>query len=328
MDDRVASLIFMPKIIILVAAGCAIVLCGWAVAMAGDGTTAPANNEAKIKVLIVDGVSNHNWKLNTKLLRGLLEPSGLFEVAVSTSPPTAASGGWDLWRPRFSDYDVVLQTYNDIHGGPPWPDPVKKDFVSFVKNGGGVFIYHSANNAFPDWPEYNDIIGLGWRKASYGTALRMSADGSITRLPPGQGRGTGHAPRSDVVVHQLGDHPIHQGLPPAWKSPMLEVYFDARGPAENVQVISYGKDPKYGDYWPIEWVVSYGEGRVYCSSFGHVWSDESETHQPIDLLAADEQTLIPRAIQWLAKRQITVSVPADFPTPDKTSVREPIPLSN
>jgi hypothetical protein len=305
----------------------AVLLSGGSLGFAGETTTAPADSGKKIRVLIIDGVSNHNWKLNTRLLRGILEPGGLFDVAVSTSPPTATSPGWDAWRPKFGDYDVVLQTYNDIHGGPPWPEEVKTQFVSFVNNGGGVFIYHSANNAFADWAQYNDIIGLGWRNVSYGTALQMSADGSITPLPPGQGRGTGHAARADVVVHQLNDHPIHQGFPPAWKSPMLEVYFDARGPAKNLQVISYGKDPRFGDYWPIEWVVTYGKGRVYCSSLGHVWSDENETHQPVDLLAADEQTLIPRAIEWLAGRPITVPVPSDFPTAEKTSIRQNIPLA-
>jgi type 1 glutamine amidotransferase len=304
------------------------------VTFAADPATVPASQAAtsqpdssRIKLLIVDGVSNHNWKLNTKLLVGLFEPMGLFDIAVSTSPPTAKDAGWDTWRPDFSKYDVVLQTYNDINGGPPWPDDVKKSFVSFVQNGGGVFIYHSANNAFANWPEYNDIIGLGWRPVSYGTALQMSADGQITRLPPGQGRATSHAPRSDVLVHTLGDHPIHQGLPKTWLTPMLEVYYDARGPANNVQVISYGQDPRYKDYWPLEWTVAYGKGRVYASSFGHVWSDETEINQPVDLLAADEQTLIPRAIQWLARRPITVEVPRDFPTADKTSVRANIPLA-
>ena len=285
-----------------------------------------AGGTGKIRVLIVDGFSNHNWKLNTKLLRGILEPTGLFDVAVSTSPPTAASPGWDVWRPKFSDFDVVLQTYNNLNGGPKWPEDVKHAFVDFVRNGGGVFIYHSANNAFADWPEYNDIIGLGWRPVSYGTALRMSADGAITRLPPGQGRATRHAPRADVLVHTLGNHPIHQGFPPVWKTPLLEVYYDARGPANNVDVISYGQDPRFKDYWPLEWTVTYGQGRVYASSFGHVWSDETEVKQPVDLLAADEQTLILRALQWLAKRPITVPVPKDFPTADKTSIRANIPL--
>jgi type 1 glutamine amidotransferase len=311
---------------------CLVILLAAPATFAADPVTMPASDSGgssgRIKVLIVDGVSNHNWKLNTKLLRGLLEPTGLFDVGVSTSPPTAASPGWDNWRPKFSDYDVVIQTYNDIQRGPPWPEEVKGAFVDFVKNGGGVFVYHSGNNAFAKWPEYNDIIGLGWRAVTYGTALKMSADGTITPQGPGEGRATSHAPRADVLVHTLGDHPIHQGMPAVWKTPMLEVYYDARGPAKNVQVISYGQDPRFKDYWPLEWTVTYGKGRVYASSFGHVWSDEDEVKQPVDLLAADEQVLIMRAIQWLAKRPITIPVPADFPTAQKTSIRGSIPAPN
>jgi hypothetical protein len=286
--------------------------------------TAPA---PQIRVLILDGFSNHNWKLNTKLLRGLLEPTGLFDVTVSTAPPTANAPGWDKWRPDFSQADVVIQTCNDINGGPQWPAPVQTAFVDFVKKGGGALIYHSGNNAFPDWPEYNDIIGIGWRKATYGTALQMAADGTITKLPPGTGKATTHANRADVVVHTLGDHPIHAGMPATWKTPLLEVYTYARGPAANIEVISYGEDPRAkGTYWPLEWTVTYGQGRVYSSSFGHVWSDESETKQPVDLLAADEQTIIMRTLQWLAKRPITVPVPKDFPTAEKVSLRGNIVL--
>src|SRR5262245_51667144 len=75
----------------------------------------PAGNEP-VKVLLLDGFSNHNWQLNTALIRGILEPTGLFAVTVSTSPPKADSPGWDEWRPKFSDYDVVIQTCNDIGG--------------------------------------------------------------------------------------------------------------------------------------------------------------------------------------------------------------------
>jgi type 1 glutamine amidotransferase len=235
---------------------------------------------------------------------------------------------WEKWNPDLASADVVIQTCNDIsqRPAPKWPEPAKTAFVDFVKNGGGVLIFHSGNNAFPDWKEYNDIIGLGWRAQSFGTALRMNEAGDITRLAPGQGRATGHAPRADVLVHQLGEHPIHAGMPRTWMSPMLEVYYHARGPAENVQVLSYGLDPRYKEYWPLEWVVTFGKGRVYASSFGHVWSDESETRQPVDLLEVDEQLLIQRALQWLAGKPVTVPIPQDFPTAEKTSLSEPIAL--
>lgn len=282
------------------------------------GETGGGGAPSKIKVLIVDGFSNHDWKQNTRLLRGVLEPTGLFELSVSTSPPTATAPGWDAWRPRFSDHDVVLQTCNDINRGPRWPADVRQSFAEFVRRGGGVMIYHSAQNAFADWPEYNEIIALGWRPASYGTALRVMEEGEIVRIPPGEGRATGHGAREAVLVRRRGEHPIHAGFPRAWKSPGLEVYYHARGPAANVDVISYGQDPRFKEFWPVEWTVTYGEGRVYVSTFGHVWAGDV---QPESLRAADVQTIVPRALQWLAKRPVTVPVPADFPTEENVSVR-------
>src|SRR5476649_850700 len=92
---------------------------------AGLQLAAPAAETNKIKVLIVDGFSNHDWKQTTALLRGILEPTGWFEVSVSTTPPTNGAREWATWRPKFTDYDVVIQTYNDLNGGTMWPEEVK-----------------------------------------------------------------------------------------------------------------------------------------------------------------------------------------------------------
>jgi len=284
--------------------------------------TAGKKSSGKIKVLIVDGYSNHEWKYNTALLRGILEPTGLFDVTVSTTPPPAATNGWDAWRPRFKDYDVVIQTCNDINrAGPSWPNTVQEDFANYVRDGGGVYIYHSAQNAFAKWPEYNEIIGLGWRPKTYGTAISIGDDGAIVTHPPGEGMATSHAPNSNVVVHLLGEHPIHEGVPKTWLTPHLEVYYFARGPATNVQVLSYGRDPRGGLNWPVEWTVKYGKGRVYIATFGHVWRGDV---QPESLRCAGVQTMMVRALQWLANRPVTFPVPPDFPTADTTSIRPEI----
>jgi len=37
--------------------------------------------------------------------------------------------------------------------------------------------------------------------------------------------------------------------------------------------------------------------------------------------AADVQTIIVRAVQWLARRPVTYPVPPDFPTDKATSIR-------
>jgi hypothetical protein len=290
---------------------------------------APAKSAAKISVLIVDGFSNHDWQKTTALLKAILEPTGLFTVAVSTCPPTATSPGTDIWRPAFKAYDAVTQNCNDIsRSGPAWPKPVQADFEDYVRNGGGVYIFHSAQNAFASWPAYNDIIGLGWRPITYGTAIQVGADGKLIRLPPGQGHATSHAPNGDVVVHLLVDHPIHQGMPKEWKTPHLEVYFDARGPAENVEVLSYARDPRFGDNWPVEWTVAFGQGRVYVATFGHVWRPGPNDNDPDSeaMRCAGVQTTIVRALQWLAGRPVTFPVPPDFPTAAQTSIRPKIPL--
>jgi type 1 glutamine amidotransferase len=279
--------------------------------------------EPPIRVLIVDGYSNHDWKLTTALIRGMLAPTGLFQVDVSTAPPTRDAPGWDVWRPKFAGYDVVVQTCNDLNGGPPWPRAVREDFEAYVRNGGGLYVWHSGNNAFPDWPAYNEMIGLGWRKKDFGDAIAIEADGKLQRIAAGEGRDTGHGNRLDTVVKRLGDHPIHAGLPRAWLTPDIEVYYYARGPAKNLEVLSYGFDPRTQMNWPLEWTVAYGQGRVYTSTFGHVWKGDT---QPARMRCAGLQTVVVRALQWLARRPADFPVPPDFPTVDKTSVRGEIPL--
>ena len=69
----------------------------------------------KIKVLIVDGQNNHNWKMTTPVLRQIIEEPGLFTVEVSTAP----AKGTETWQPKFSDYDVLISNYN----GEPWSAP-------------------------------------------------------------------------------------------------------------------------------------------------------------------------------------------------------------
>ena len=303
-------LVFARLLIVLIVCVCAPPLAAKA---------APA-----IRVLIVDGFSNHDWQLTTRSIRAILEPTGLFSVAVTTAPPSAASPGWDAWRPDFAAYDVVIQTCNDINGGPMWPAPVRAEFETFVRRGGGVYVWHSGNNAFPDWPAYNDIIGIGWRKKEFGYAIAVTDDGRIERIAPGEGQDTGHGDRFDALVQRRGEHPVHRGLPRAWRAADIEVYYHVRGPAKNVDVLSYAREPHTGRNWPIEWTVRYGRGRVYTSTLGHVWKGDVN---PVTVRDAGVQTILVRALQWLAKRDVSYPVPADFPTAAATSIRSELATS-
>jgi type 1 glutamine amidotransferase len=272
----------------------------------------------KIEVLIVDGFSNHNWQQNTKLVKTILENSGLFRVSISTSPSEPGDPGWNSWRPKFEGFDVVIQTSNNIRNKDiRWPDEVEKALEAYVKSGGGLYVLHSANNAFAEWHEYNLMIGLGWRSPEEGVALQVMENGQIKEIPVGEGKKTYHGPRNDEVIYILNDHPINRGFPKSWLTPNMELYKYARGPAKNLTVLSYAKDDETNINWPAEWTVDYGKGRVYNSSLGHLWKGET---YPDSYKCVGFQTTLIRATEWLATGFTSYEVPPNFPTESEISL--------
>ncbi len=98
----------------------------------------------------------------------------------------------------------------------------------------------------------------------------------------------------------------------------IEVYGYARGPAEGVTVIAYAKEEQTGLQFPIEWTVQYGKGRVFVSTYGHVWTGDPD---PKGMHCAAFQTIMIRALKWLAGRDPGRCRPPDFPAPDRISLR-------
>ena len=278
-----------------------------------------AASPQKIRLLIVEGVSNHHWQHRLALVQDILARDGSFEVDVSVTPADPSDPGWANWRPEFSKYDAVLSGYNNLGGKAPWPAEVQRAFEQYVRRGGGFYVYHEANNSFAEWPEYNRMIGLGWRDKHFGNAIAVRPDESLQTIPAGVGDDTWHGPRSDVVVHRLGEHPIHAGLPRTWKAADIEVYQYTRGPAENMTVLAYASDGATALQFPIEWTVQYGRGRVFVSTYGHVWADQKN---PEGMRCAAFQTIMVRALKWLAKRDPGSMAPADFPGAAAVSLRQ------
>src|SRR4051812_11721810 len=127
----------------------------------------PALAAAPLKVLLVTGQSNryHDWTKSAPLVKSHLEQTKLFVVDQVTTPPH----GGDLsgFSPKFSDYAAVVVIYE----GDEWPAATKQAFVDYMKNGGGLVSIHDTDNAFPFWPEWNEMIAVG--------GWGFKADGSI-----------------------------------------------------------------------------------------------------------------------------------------------------
>ena len=272
---------------------------------------------ADVRVLIVDGFSNHSVEKTTQKIQSILESDTSFNVSVSTMPPVNTDE-WQNWNPNFADYDVIIQTCNNIFKPDiVWPETVKTDLEVYVRGGGGLYVYHSANNAFAEWPEYNEMIGMGWRAVDYGKAIQI-IDEQVVEIPAGVGKKTHHGPRVDAVFNRLGDHPVHAGLPRSWKSADVEIYAYTRGPVENLTVLSYAREPVNDMDFPTEWVVEYGAGRTYTSTYGHYWKNQDD---PPGVRDVAFQTLMMRALQWLAQKPVNQNVPANFPTRDTVSLQ-------
>ena len=271
-----------------------------------------------LTVLIVDGFSNHDWKQTTAVTKWILEGSGLFRVSVSTIPSDSIQRS--QWAPKFSDYDVVVQNTNNIQDTTlRWPIRAERSLEKYVRAGGGLYILHSANNAFSHWKEYDKMIGLGWRRATAGYALEIDAKKNILRIPPGSGMGTGHGDRFNALITILNRHPINEQYPEEWQTANTEVYHFPRGPAVNLTVLSYAFDSTGTQrMWPVEWIVRYDKGRVYNSSMGHLW--QGETYPPA-YRCVGYQTTVVRAAEWLATGKVTYPIPPNFPTRSAPSLR-------
>lgn len=279
---------------------------------------AVAQESHRIRALIVDGQNNHDWRKTTPLIKASLEGCGRFQVDVATSPDK----GRDMaaFRPKFSNYDVVVSNYN----GQAWSSETNNDFEKFVHDGGGFVSVHAADNSFPEWPAYNRMIGVGgWggRNEKSGPYVRWR-DGKFARDVQA-GRGGSHGKRhAFTVVVRDSSHPITAGLPMTWKQAEDELYAELRGPAENMQVLATAMSEKStggtGEHEPILMAIPFGKGRVFHTTLGH------------DVTAMNGiafQVTLQRGAEWCATGKVTLpGVTAEELTSDKPAMRDPTKL--
>jgi hypothetical protein len=274
----------------------------------------------KTRVVIIDGQNNHNWRETTPFLKKVLEETGRFQVAVSTSPQPPGQEPKPAphqvaFPPALDHYDVVLSNYNDANRK-PWPPELQKSLETNLQSGKvGLVIVHAANNAFESWTEFNRMIGMGWRRNTFGDRLILDASGKEVRVPKGEGPGAGHGPRHAFpITVRDADHPVTKGMPREWMHARDELYQGMRGPIENVHLLATAYADKgqrgTGEHEPMIWTVSYGKGRVFHTPMGH----DLEAMHCIGFIAT-----LQRGTEWAATGTVTLPLPANFPSATKTS---------
>ncbi|WP_346864464.1 ThuA domain-containing protein [uncultured Draconibacterium sp.] len=300
-----------------------------------------SNTEAKkIKVLIVDGQNNHQvWPKSTIMMKQYLEETGLFKVDVDRTiftwnaerekaflPLAGVGETQDLkepktdpdFAPNFKKYDVVISNFG--WKAADWPANTQKALEDYMEAGGGFVSVHAADNSFPEWEEYNKMIGLGgWggRNENNGPYVYYTNEGEL-KHDHTPGDAGSHGPQHIIpITIRVPDHPITKGMPKIWLTAKDECYAKLRGPGENMVILATGKDMSgkapTDRHEPMLMVLTYGKGRIFHTTLGHDDYSCESVGFIISLL---------RGVEWAATGKVTIPVPDDFPTAEKSTSRE------
>ncbi len=235
-----------------------------------------ATPDPKIRVLILSGRNNHDWRTTTPAIHRILDDLGRFDTRVAEEPAA-------LTEAAVAPYDVLVSDYN----GPRWGAAAESAVEKFVHSGKGLVSVHGADYAFsgleiladkhvptgvrePPWPEWLAMIGGVWQERPK----------------------TGHGNRHIFEVKWTDrDHPIARGLPETFLA-NDELYHQVRL-NDNIHVLAtaYDAPEEKGTARtePILWTVLYGKGRVFHMTLGH---DETALNQP------GVRTALARGIEW------------------------------
>jgi uncharacterized protein len=230
----------------------------------------PSPPRAPIPALIVTGANNHDWEWTSASLERILTATGRFDVTVTTEPAAVFQSPG-----AFAPFAVFVLDYN----GPRFGEPAETNFLDAVAGGKGVVVIHAANNAFSGWLGYEELIALCWRE--------------------GSGHGAFHPFDVELVDRA---HPVTRALPDLVRHPD-ELYHRLKpmhGASYRLlgRAFSTAESGGTGAFEPMVLARTYGAGRVFHTTLGHVWRGAEETRAS----HADPQfaNLVARGAEWAA----------------------------
>lgn len=228
-----------------------------------------------IKILVLSGKNNHEWQKTTPLLVKIFKAARLFSISVTEKPDT-------LTYNELIKYDVLVSNWNS------WPDndfrmtkEWEKDFLRYVKGGGGVLFIHAGASSFYSWNEYHQM-GIGrW------------------------GKETNHGIPTKGKVHGFDQsHPITKGFTDFF---IVDEIWEKTDIYPCIKALAYveATDEKDGHLIkePALFVNHIGKGRTFFTIIGH---------NERTLLNSGLQALLLRSAQWCSGKEVTIELPPEL----------------
>ena len=251
-----------------------------------------------VRVLIVSGENDHEWRLTTPLLERALENAGRFDFRTTESFAGAT-------EKTLASYDALLIHYH----GPRWGAETEAAVEKFVRSGKGLVALHGASYAFggfevktpgfqptgivePIWPEWRKMIGAWWRELKNGHGQRHTFQVRFTDREHPLARGMSESfQATDELYHNFTVAP---------ESKVIGVAFD------DPRIGGTGKDQ------PVIWTVAYGKGRTLHITLGH---DTAAMYEP------GFRAVVARSTEWAATGNVTVAPEVSYQRRESNALR-------
>lgn len=255
-----------------------VIACCFLTAMVAVADLRAAENAPELRVLLLTGKNNHDWKQTTPAIEKVLVDSGRFAVAV-----TDGLAGRD--PASLAGYDVIVSNWNNWPSikDREWGPAIEKAFLDFVRGGKGFVVVHAASTPFQNWPEFQQIVGSTWE-------LGKTGHGRIHRFK--------------VAVTDK-DHPITRGMSDFW---ITDELWHRAGKQKDIHVLCEALSAKEaggsGELEPMVLCTTFGKGRGFNLILGH---------DVRAMQSAGWQLLMLRGTEWAATGKVTL--PATLPKP-------------
>jgi type 1 glutamine amidotransferase len=247
-------------------------------AIAATATLATADAaEARLRVLVLSGSNNHDWKATTPVIKTVLEETGRFAVDVIEDVP-------NLKADAFTPYAVILSNYNDFGSKTPvsWSPETKRAFSDHLSKGHGFLALHAGSSVFYDWPEFQAYCCGTWKDGTSHGGIHVN----------------------EVSFGGTGS-PITDGLKPFWiRDEFWQKIRVAPGTAAHATVTPEPKFGGSGTPEPILFTNTIGNGRGCGYFLGH---------DTVTMKNTAWQSLLQRAVEWTATGKVTIPPAKDWP---------------
>lgn len=245
------------------------------------GISLHAAERDSIRILVLSGSNNHDWKSTSARLIKMYSEAGLFSVDVTTKPDT-------LNYSSLKNYDAVVSNWNSWpNNNLRWPESTEKGLLDFVKNGGGLVTFHASSSAFYAWKEFKTISTSAWIDSTW--------------------HGT---PGGTKVLIENSHHPITKGLTgfythdELWVNSEKNDRFEVLAQSTNADLQEKGIQNQ-----AVILVSEYGKGRIFHNALGH----DAKAMRNTGFI-----TLMLRGTEWAATGRITQKIPQELRSVDSS----------